>query len=61
MPWARAVTGGRQALICPECQRDRSDWADTLDTCAACGSTRLSAMLGQVVCRACGDTRASGA
>jgi hypothetical protein len=53
-PWARAVAGGRQVLICPDCQRDRADWADGLDRCGACGATRLSAMLGQVVCRACG-------
>jgi hypothetical protein len=58
VPWIRAVSGGHQVLICPECQRDRPGWADTLDTCAACGSTRLSAMLGEVVCRACGVTSA---
>ena len=52
----RAVSGGAQVLICPECQRERSDWADGLDRCSACGGTRLSAMLGEVVCRACGHT-----
>ena len=52
----RAVSGGAQVLICPECQRERPDWADGLDRCGACGGTRLSAMLGEVVCRACGHT-----
>lgn len=54
-PWARGVAGGRQVLVCPECQRDRAGWSDLLDRCARCGSTRLSVMLGNVVCRACGD------
>jgi len=56
MQWVRAVSGGAQVLICPECRRDRPDWADGLDRCGACGGTRLSAMLGEVVCRACGHT-----
>jgi len=56
-PWARAVVSGKQVLICPECQRDRPDWMDGLDRCASCGSTRLTAILAQVVCRACGYTR----
>jgi hypothetical protein len=56
-PWARAVAGGSQVLVCPSCQ-SRPDWADTLDRCESCGSTRLSAMLGEVVCRACGHTLA---
>jgi hypothetical protein len=55
-PWARGVAGGRQALVCPSCQADRPDWPSLLDTCAACGSTRLTLTLGQVVCRACGAT-----
>jgi hypothetical protein len=54
-PWARGVSGGRQILVCPVCQRDRPTWAETLDRCDACGSTRLSVMLGRVVCRACGN------
>jgi hypothetical protein len=53
-PWVRAVAKGRQVLICPTCQRERPDWMDTLDRCERCGSTRLSAMLGEIVCRQCG-------
>jgi rubredoxin len=56
MPWVRAVASGRQVLICPECQRKHEDWAEALDRCERCGGTRLSAMLGEVVCRACGHT-----
>ena len=59
-PWVRAVAAGRQVLVCPECQRDVPDWAERLDRCEECGSTRLSAMLGQVVCRACGHTAGTG-
>jgi Zn finger protein HypA/HybF involved in hydrogenase expression len=53
-PWARAVSKGVQVLICPQCQAERDDWAESLDRCQKCGATRLSAMLGEVVCRACG-------
>jgi len=53
-PWSRGVSGGRQVLVCPVCQVDRPDWADRLDRCETCGSTRLSATLGEVVCRQCG-------
>lgn len=53
-PWARGVQGGRQVLTCPHCQQDRPDWLDGLDACRRCGSTRLSVMLGEVVCRECG-------
>ena len=55
-PWVRAVADGHQVLVCPECQRDVPDWAERLDRCVSCGGTRLSAMLGQIVCRACGHT-----
>jgi hypothetical protein len=55
-PWARAVAGGRQVLICPDCRRDRSDWASGLDRCRSCGGTRLAVILGEVVCRDCGRT-----
>jgi hypothetical protein len=60
-PWVRAVAAGRQVLICPECQRDRPGWAESLDRCGACGGTRLSVMLGDVVCRACGHTEPANA
>jgi predicted amidophosphoribosyltransferase len=56
VPWARAAMGGRQVLVCPICQSERPDWAEGLDRCAACGGTRLSVQLGEVVCRACGHT-----
>jgi len=60
VPWARAVAGGRQVLICPPCQAEPG-WADGLDRCASCGGTRLSIQLGDVVCRACGHTAKAGA
>lgn len=53
-PWIRGVAGGAQALVCPRCQEERANWAEALDRCERCEGTRLSAMLGQVVCRACG-------
>jgi len=53
------VVGGRQVLICPSCQRDRPDWAERLDRCQSCGSTRLSVMLQEVICRQCGWTAGS--
>ncbi len=53
--WVRAVAGGRQVLVCPACQAERPDWSDRLDRCRRCGATRLSVMLGEVVCRACGE------
>jgi hypothetical protein len=56
-PWVRGVAGGRQVLVCPQCQEERDGWASTLDRCAECGSTRLSAMIGEIVCRQCGATR----
>jgi hypothetical protein len=56
-PWARAVSGGRQILVCPQCQAERPDWTQSLDRCQECGAIRLSAMLGEIVCRACGHTQ----
>jgi hypothetical protein len=53
-PWSRAVSGGKQVLVCPICQVEREDWTAALDRCARCRSTRLSVMLGDVVCRQCG-------
>jgi predicted amidophosphoribosyltransferase len=58
-PWARGVRGGRQVLVCPACQHDRPDWADELDRCPRCGQTRLSVMLGEIICRGCGHTSAA--
>jgi hypothetical protein len=60
-PWARAVMIGRHVLVCPDCQRDRTDWADDLDRCADCGGTRLTVQLGEVVCRGCGRREAARA
>ena len=48
------MAAGRQVLVCPLCQADRADWISRLDRCERCGSTRLSVMLGEVVCRQCG-------
>lgn len=56
-PWARAVLAGRQVLICPDCQRADAGFGDELERCGACGSTRLSVVMGSVVCRACGADR----
>jgi len=58
-PWVRAVSDRRQVLVCPSCQETRTDWAAALDRCERCGGTRLSAMLGEVVCRACGHVQES--
>lgn len=53
-PWARGVIEGEQVLVCPECQaRDRA-WTELLQRCPRCGGTRLSIVLGSVVCRQCG-------
>jgi hypothetical protein len=56
-PWVRATVGGQQVLVCPACQEQRPDWAVQLDRCEVCGDTRLSATLGEIVCRACGHIR----
>ena len=53
--WARLVTGGEQVLLCPDCQQADPAWRTRSDRCPACGSTRLSKMLGSAVCRACGE------
>ena len=53
-PWAVAVVGGEQVLVCPECQQNDPKWADVLQRCPGCGSTRLRIQLGSIVCRACG-------
>ena len=59
-PWSRGVAGGRQVLICPSCQADREDWTDALDRCGGCGGTRLSVILGEVICRQCGHVAGTG-
>jgi ribosomal protein L37E len=53
-PWARGVVAGEQILLCPDCQRGDPAWRERLDRCAACGSSRLSVVLGSTVCRECG-------
>jgi hypothetical protein len=52
-PWRRGVRGGRQVLICPDCQV-AVDWAAELDQCQVCGSVHLVRRLGEVECRDCG-------
>jgi hypothetical protein len=52
-PWLRGVRADRQVLICPGCQAG-PDWADDLDRCTSCGSTRLVRRLGETECRDCG-------
>ena len=52
-PWARGVVEGEQILICPDCQESDPEWTAALDRCPACGSTRLSIVLGSIVCRSC--------
>jgi uncharacterized protein YbaR (Trm112 family) len=60
-PWARGVAAGRQILVCPECQGREPRWVESLDRCRQCGSTRLSVVLGSIVCRACGRDWEPGA
>ena len=48
------MIGGRQILLCPECQESDQDWIQRLDHCPQCGSTRLSVVMGSGVCRECG-------
>jgi Zn finger protein HypA/HybF involved in hydrogenase expression len=52
-PWARGVVKGEQILVCPICQQEHSEWASELDRCPRCQSSRLSVVMGSVVCRAC--------
>lgn len=56
-PWARGVLAGEQVLLCPDCQHSDPTWTQRLDRCPACGSTRLSLVLGSTVCRECGHDR----
>lgn len=52
-PWARGVIASEQILICPQCQAEDSAWSTALDRCPQCESTRLSVVMGSVVCRQC--------
>ena len=52
--WRRAVLGGSQVLVCPDCQGE--GWTEDLDSCSSCASTMLVKRLGEVACRACGAT-----
>jgi hypothetical protein len=51
--WKRAVSGGEQILICPDCQQD-AGWQSDLQRCPACAGVRLSKSLGVLRCSACG-------
>ena len=51
-PWRRGVLAAEQVLVCPDCQATKA-WADELDKCGVCGSTRLIRRLGRTVCRDC--------
>ncbi len=51
--WRRAVFGGEQILVCPDCS-NVPGWDACLDACARCGSRKLVKALGEVSCRACG-------
>ncbi len=42
----------QQVLVCPACAADGA--LDSLDRCAACGSTALVRRLGETTCRGCG-------
>lgn len=52
-PWAVAVRGHEQVLVCPWCQQEHEGWSGELDRCPKCGSTRLRIQVGLVVCRQC--------
>ncbi|MGH2736083.1 MAG: hypothetical protein ACRDKZ_10920 [Actinomycetota bacterium] len=58
-PWARGVVEGTQVLVCPVCQT--ANWTGAFDRCPKCGSTRLSVVMGSVVCRQCGADWAASA
>lgn len=53
-PWARLVVRDEQVLLCPECQQEDPDWKLLGDRCPYCNSSRLSKVMGSVVCRGCG-------
>jgi hypothetical protein len=49
------VVRGEQVLICPECQSGDPHWPESLDRCPRCGGTRLSIVMGSMVCRSCNN------
>ena len=53
-PWARGVVEDEQILVCPDCQQRDASWTELLQRCPRCGGTRLSKVMGSVVCRSCG-------
>lgn len=53
-PWARAVIGDEQVLVCPDCQSTHPEVLERALRCPRCGSTRLQIQLGFRVCRQCG-------
>jgi ribosomal protein L37AE/L43A len=59
-PWKRGVRAGEQVLVCPDCQQVH-DWTADMQSCPACGSVRLSRVLGQTRCSACGHAWDDGA
>jgi hypothetical protein len=52
-PWGRGVVDGNQILLCPDCQKSDPQWKSRLQRCPKCSSTRLSVVLGSVICREC--------
>lgn len=54
-PWARGVVDRTQILICPQCQEKNPEWVAELEVCPRCGSTRLSIVMGSVLCRQCNN------
>ncbi|HYO61084.1 MAG TPA: hypothetical protein VEU29_04225 [Actinomycetota bacterium] len=53
-PWARGVIDGEQILVCPDCQERDPAWTALLQRCPRCVGTRLSMVMGSLVCRQCG-------
>jgi len=56
-PWARAVIGGEQVLVCPVCQTEHPAWLDEAQRCPRCGYPKLAIKLGFIVCTKCGYDR----
>ena len=51
--WKRGVVRGEQILVCPVCQEEDPAWQSAFDTCPQCGSSRLSIVMGSVLCKEC--------